>query len=103
MLEGLGAVVAQPRLFFSEKTGTRSFFLWGKLAMAMGRPGSAARKPVMVVYVLFLFSLIVTVMPISLALQAAIRPFRQSALTKMKARFEHPSGSATDRCHLYDD
>src|SRR5690606_31587610 len=25
LLEGLGAVVAQPRLVFSEKTGTRSF------------------------------------------------------------------------------
>jgi hypothetical protein len=54
-------------------------------------------------YVLFLLALIVTVVPLSLTLQALLRPLFKGALTKMKDRFELPSGSATDRCHLYDD
>jgi hypothetical protein len=103
LLSGLGAVQANPKLYVSEKAGTRSFYLWGKLIMAIGRPGSVQRKPLLALYVLFLFTLIVTVVPVSLGLQALFRPLFRGALTKMKARFEHPSGSATDRCHLYDD
>lgn len=103
MLAGLGAVEANPKLYISEKAGTRSFYLWGKLIMAIGGPGSALRRPVVALYVLFLFALIVTVVPVSLTLQALLRPLFRGALTKMKTRFELPSGSATDRCHLYDD
>ncbi|MDM0041730.1 dialkylresorcinol condensing enzyme [Variovorax sp. J22G21] len=103
LLAGLGAVIAQPRLYISEKAGTRSFYLWGKLIMAVGKPGSWQRKPLLVLYVLFLLALIVTVVPVSLSLQALFRPLFRGWLTKMKARFEHPSGSATDRSHLYDD
>ncbi|MDM0115344.1 dialkylresorcinol condensing enzyme [Variovorax sp. J22R133] len=102
LLAGLGAVVAEPRLIVGEKAGTRSFYLWGKLIMAAGRPGSARRQPLVVVYVLFLFMLIVTVMPVSLALQALLRPLFKKRLTGIKNYFELPSGSATDRCHRYD-
>lgn len=103
LLAGLDAVQANPKLYISEKAGTRSFYLWGKLIMAIGAPGSRLRRPVVALYVLFLFALIVAVVPVSLTLQALFRPLFRGALTKMKARFEHPSGSATDRCHLYDD
>jgi hypothetical protein len=103
MLAGLGAAEANPRLYISEKAGTRSFYLWGKLIMAIGGPGSVVRRPVVALYVLFLLALIVTVVPLSLTLQALLRPLFKGALTKMKDRFELPSGSATDRCHLYDD
>lgn len=103
MLAGLGAVRANPKLYISEKAGTRSFYLWGKLIMAIGGPGSLARRPVVALYVLFLIALIVTVVPVSLTLQALFRPLFKGSLTKMKDRFERPSGSATDRCPLYDD
>jgi len=102
LLAGLGAVVAEPRLYVSEKAGTRSFFLWGKLIMAVGRPGSLQRRPLVLAYVLFLFALIVTVVPVSLGLQALLRPLFRRQLTKIKTHFELPSGSATDRCHRYD-
>jgi hypothetical protein len=52
--------------------------------------------------VLFLFALIVTVVPLSLGLQALLRPLFRKQLTKIKTRFELPSGSAYDRCHRYD-
>ncbi len=103
LLAGLGAVRADARLLVSEKAGTRSFYLWGKLIMAAGGPGAAVRKPLLLLYVLFLLALIVTVVPVSLTLQALLRPLCRGWLTKMTAQFERPSGSATDRLPLYDD
>ena len=103
LLAGLGAVHADVRLYISEKAGTRSFYLWGKLLMAAGPPGSWQRRPLLALYVLFLLALIVTVVPVSLSLQAVLRPFFKRWLTKMKVQFERPSGSSTDRSPLYDD
>ena len=103
LLAGLGAVQAQPRLYFGEKTGTRSCYLWGKLLRAAGGPGAAARKPLLALYFVFLFVLIVTLLPLSLGLQALLRPFFKQRLSRIQAQFELPSGSATDRCHLYGD
>lgn len=103
LLAGLGAVQADARLHVSEKAGTRSFYLWGLLLMAAGRPGAWKRKPLLALYVVFLCALIVTVVPVSLALLSLLRPSLKTRQTKMTAQFERPSGSATDRCHLYDD
>lgn len=103
LLAGLGAVRADARLLISEKAGTRSFHLWGKLIMAAGGPGAWQRKPLLLLYVLFLIALIVSVVPVSLTLQALLRPLLRGWLTKMTAQFECPSGSATDRTPLYDD
>jgi hypothetical protein len=71
--------------------------------MAAGGPGAWQRKPLLLLYVVFLLALIVTVVPVSLTLQALLRPLFKGWLTKMTAQFECPSGSATDRSHLYDD
>ncbi|WP_225784271.1 dialkylrecorsinol condensing enzyme [Xenophilus sp. Marseille-Q4582] len=95
LLAGLGAVQAEPRLFISEKAGTRSFYLWGKLIRAVGGPGSAARQPLVLLYVLFLFLLIITVVPVSLTLQALARPWCRAWLHRIRAQYELPSGSAT--------
>lgn len=98
LLRGLGAVQADARLYISEKAGTRSFYLWGKLIRAVGGPGSAARQPLVLLYVLFLFALIVTVVPVSLTLQALARPWCRGWLHRIRAQYELPSGSETDRC-----
>ena len=103
LLRGLGAVRADPRLYFSERTGTRSFFVWGKLLIAAGPPGSWQRKPLLVLYVAFLVTMIATLVPLSLALQALLRPLMQPWLSRIAARFEAPSGSSTERSHLYED
>lgn len=97
LLSGLKAVEADPKLYFSEKAGTRSFYLWGKLLRAAGQPGQWSRKPILVVYVIFLVLLIVTVVPVSLALQTLIRPLLRERFTRMKHDFELPSGSGTER------
>jgi hypothetical protein len=97
LLAGLGASEVNPRIYISEKTGARSFHLWGKLLMAAGQPGSWQRVPLLALYAVFLVVMIVTVVPTSLTIQRLLRPFMRAWLSTIKARFEQPSGSATDR------
>lgn len=97
LLTGLKAVEAHPKLYFSEQAATRSFYLWGKLLRAVGAPGRWARKPILLVYVIFLITMIVTVVPLSLAVQALIRPLLRRRFARMKYNFELPSGSGAER------
>lgn len=103
LLAGLGAVTVDPRLFISERAGTRSFYAWGKLLMAAGRPGAVQRVPLLALYVVFLIVMIVTVVPTSLLLQALLRPFMQGWLSRIKTQYEQPSGSSTERSQSYED
>lgn len=102
LLSGLAAVEAQPQLMVSERAGTRSFYLWGKLLRAAGPPGAWQRKPLLFFYVIFLLAMIVTVVPVSLTLQALLRPLLKRRLAALKAEFERPSGSSTERMAQYD-
>ena len=102
LLSGLAAVEAQSQLMVSERAGTRSFYLWGKLLRAAGPPGAWQRKPLLVFYVIFLLAIIVTVVPISLTLQTLLRPLIKRRLAALKAEFERPSGSGTERMAQYD-
>jgi hypothetical protein len=97
LLAGLGASTADPKILISEKAGTRSFYLWGKLLMAAGRPGSPQRIPLLVLYAIFLVVMIVTVVPTSLVIQRLLRPAMARWLSTIKNAFERPSGSSTDR------
>lgn len=102
LLTGLTAVNSDPGLLFSEKAGTRSFYLWGKLLRAVGEPGQLRRRPVLVLYVIFLVALIVTVVPTSLLVQAVLRPFLKQRFVALKQKFDAPSGSGTERMSLYE-
>lgn len=102
LLSGLQAVQADPRLLFSEKAATRSFFVWGKLFRAAGTPGSPARVPLVLVYIVFMLALVLTVVPLSLLVQTLIRPLLGNFLAARKATFELPSGSGTERLSAYD-
>ncbi len=94
VLEGLGAVEADVRLIPSEKIGRRSFYLWGKLIRACGASGAAARKPILVLYAVFLVLMIVTVVPITMVLRALLRPLMRRRQMAQKTYFELPSGSS---------
>ena len=101
LLAGLGAVKVMPGYVTGEKIAHRSFRLWGGLLRALGRPGSLPRRVVLVVYIGFLVTMILTVLPVSILARALLRPFLRKHLDAEVARLEAPSGSATDRCSQY--
>lgn len=101
LLQGLQACEADPRLMVSERAGTRSFFLWGKLLRAVGAPGAPLRRPLVLLYIVFLIVLILTVVPLSLLLQALLRPLLRERLAATKRQFELPSGSGQERMEKY--
>ena len=102
LLSGLKAADSDPHLLVSEKAATRSFYLWGKLLRAVGEPGQLRRYPFLVLYVIFLITLISTVVPLSLLIQSLLRPFMRRRFAALKQRFDLPSGSGTERMHLYE-
>lgn len=102
LLTGLNAANSDPALLFSEKAGTRSFYLWGKLLRAVGEPGQWHRRPFLLLYVFFLITLILSIVPLSLLIQAVLRPFLQRKFAALKQKFDAPSGSGTERISLYE-
>ena len=102
LLTGMKAVDSDPNLLVIEKAGTRSFYLWGKLLRAVGEPGQLRRYPFLILYVIFLIALILTVVPLSLLIQALLRPLMRRRFVALKQQFDLPSGSGTERMHLYE-
>jgi len=92
MLSGLGAVSVDPRFIASEKIGKRSFRIWGKLIRLFGKRGSWSRRPVLGLYVLFLIVLIVSVVPLNMALQSIVRRLFKGKIDKIIQSIEAPSG-----------
>ncbi|MCW8196838.1 dialkylresorcinol condensing enzyme [Proteobacteria bacterium 005FR1] len=97
MLEGLGAVKVQERLIASETIAHRSFKIWGKLLRRVGDQQSPLRKCVLVVYVLFLVTMILTVVPISAVLKRLFAPLLRKRTAAQKSYYAAPSGEATYR------
>jgi hypothetical protein len=102
LLSGLQAVEANPQLLVSETAGTRSFFVWGKLLLAVGKPGQLRRRPFLILYVIFLISMILIVVPVSLTLQAILRPFLRKKFAALKIKYAAPSGSGSERMSLHE-
>lgn len=103
MLSGLEAVQVNPHLLVSERAGTHSFRIWGGWISALGPPGAPQRKPLLATYTAFLILLIITVVPISLTVQALLRPFMRNRFEKLKVEFEWPSGGSSERMAMFSD
>lgn len=101
MLSGLGAVKVMRGYVSGEKVAHRSFLIWGRLLRAIGKPGNPVRRLVLVVYIAFLVTMILTVMPVSVVARALLRPFLRRQLDAEVARLEAPSGSSTERLAQY--
>lgn len=93
VLAGLGAVEADVRLVPSEKIGRRSFQIWGHLLRALGVQGATARKPVLAIYAVFLVTMILTIVPVTMLIRYLLRPLAAGRLARQKLYFEQPSGS----------
>ncbi len=101
LLSGLGAVKVNPGYIAGERVAHRSFRIWGRLLRAIGKPGNPIRRAVLLVYVVFLITLILTVMPLGMALRALLRPLLRQRMDREVLRLEQPSGSGTDRITQY--
>ncbi len=97
LLEGLGACRVDTRLVRSEKIAKRSFRIWGALLRKAGAPGSFQRKIILLFYVTFLVTLIITVVPLSMLLHQMLKPLGRKKAARQKAELEQPSGSDTSR------
>lgn len=103
LLHGLRACVVDERLIASEKIGRRSFRIWARLIRTTGRPGTPLRRAVLAFYLVFLVSVILTVVPLSMLLKALLKPLLRKKLAAARASFEQPSGSASDRLPQFND
>ena len=92
LLQGLGAVDVNEKLISSEQTAKRGFRIWGKLFRSLGPQGSFLRKPVLIVYVTFLVSFIITFIPLSMLLKAILSPLTRRRIADQKKYFGGPSG-----------
>jgi hypothetical protein len=92
MLQGLNAVKVNERLILSEKMARRGFFVWGKLLRAVGSKESLLRKILVYFYVVYLVTLILTVVPISAVIKALFAPFTKERIKQQKHYFSQPSG-----------
>ena len=97
LLKGLVAVDVNPYLITSEKVGQRSFTIWGKLIRKIAPPGNPRRKPVLIIYMVFLIVAIISIVPISMFLKRILRPLTQKQQQRQKIYYEQPSGSESYR------
>lgn len=93
MLAGLRAVTVNARLALSERAGQRAFRVWSKLIRAFGKRGQWRRRPILLVFTLYLITLVLTVVPLSLLLQWLFSPLLKPRLERLKTELEQPSGS----------
>lgn len=93
MLTGLRAVTVNARLALSERAGQRAFRVWSRLIRAFGKRGQWRRRPMLLVFTLYLITLILTVVPLSLLLQWLLSPLLKPRLERLKTELEQPSGS----------
>ena len=96
MLQGLGAVRINERLIASERIAHRSFRLWGGLLRALGRPHTPARRAALGLYLVFLLSLIATVVPVSAVLKRLLAPFTRKRTARQRRYYAAPSGESTE-------
>ena len=92
VLKGLGAVKVNERFIASERVGQHSFRIWSKILSALGPMHSTRRSCGLLIYVLFLLTLIITVVPITALIKRLIAPLTRKRIAKQKAYFAEPSG-----------
>lgn len=97
MLSGLKAVHVNERLIASEKIAKRSFRIWGALLRKVGPPESPLRKLVLIFYITFLVTLILTVVPVSAVLKRLLAPLFKERVAQQRAYYSAPSGEGDER------
>lgn len=102
LLTGLRAVTVNPRLALSERAGLRAFRVWSKLIRRFGRRGQWRRRPILLIFALYLIVLILSVVPLSLLVQWLLYPLLKPRLDRLRAELELPSGSQEFNLQKYE-
>lgn len=97
LLWGLGAVKVNPGYITSEKIAHRSFYIWGNLFRSIGLPGNPLRRALLIIYTIFLITMILTVVPLGVILRLVLSPFSKRKMDARVLQIEQPSGSSTER------
>lgn len=92
MLSNMGAVNVNGKLIATEHIAHRSFLIWSKLIKKAGSQDSCGRDVVITIYVIFLLTLVLTVVPLNMLLRKLLSPFRKKALETAISNYEQPSG-----------
>lgn len=100
-LSGLQAARVNPLTMLGERIGHRSFRVWGRLMRLAGKPGNFARKPILLVYIIFLLATITLILPFTMTLAAIAARLSRRVATQAR-ELELPSGSSGERLPLYD-
>lgn len=101
LLTGLRAVTVNHALLASERIGHRSFRIWSRLIRLFGKPGTPARRGALVIYCLFLISIIILVVPLSLAIRRLVRRLRPEHGAAIRDRYAAPSGDGDERMQQF--
>jgi len=92
LLSNMGAVNVNGKLIATEHIAHRSFLIWSKLIKKAGAQNSRGRNIVITIYVSFLLTLILTVVPLNMLIRKLLSPFRKKSLTEAVKYYEQPSG-----------
>ena len=95
LFRGLAAVEIHENLIASEKVAKRGFMLWGRLIRFVGKKAPILRKPVVYIYVIYLVTLILTVVPLSALVKKLLSPLLKKRIAQQVAYFSAPSGRDT--------
>lgn len=93
ILSGLKAVEVNEKIVKSEEIGHRSFLIWGKIIKTLSMPASKRRKALLIGYISFLLTLIITIVPLNMGVQFLLRKLSPNAINAKKRYYEQPSGS----------
>jgi len=92
MLKNMGAVNINEKFIASERVGQHSFKIWSTIISAIGPMYSTRRSLGLVIYIVFLLTLILTVVPIFAIVKRMIAPLTQNKISQQRAYFAEPSG-----------
>lgn len=96
MLRGLGAVRVNERMIASERIAHRSFRIWGALLRRLGKPNTPVRRAVLGLYFLFLFTLILTAVPVSAVIKRLVAPLTRERTARQRQHYAAPSGESRE-------
>ncbi|MEA1916409.1 MAG: dialkylresorcinol condensing enzyme, partial [Campylobacterota bacterium] len=92
LLKNMGAVSVNGKLIATEKIANRSFQIWSRLIKLSGKKYSFGRKVTISIYVVFLITLLLTVVPLNILARKILNIFQKDRLKKLEEYYELPSG-----------